>query len=174
MSLDVVFHLQATDDSLEKGLEAALEAGYRHIDTAAAYENEDIIGKVLKRWFDAKKLKREDIFVTTKLSALTLYAEKVEECLKTSLQKLQLDYVDLYLLHFPVAFRINDEGQYVSGNTDHEAIWKVTIYYLYLYRKYLLNNRKLLLFSFTQTICSFSFLKCLHNFYHVTSTTHCS
>lgn len=45
----------------------ALETGYRHIDTAFYYRNERIIGNVLKEWFDSGKLKREDVFVTTKL-----------------------------------------------------------------------------------------------------------
>lgn len=45
----------------------ALEAGYRHIDTATAYENEKVIGDVLKNWFDSGKLKRSDIFIVTKV-----------------------------------------------------------------------------------------------------------
>lgn len=45
----------------------ALEAGYRHIDTATSYENEKVIGDVLKNWFDSKKLKRSDIFIVTKV-----------------------------------------------------------------------------------------------------------
>lgn len=61
---------KVTDEKdLETSLNAALECGYRHIDTANAYNNEHIIGRVLKKWFQSGKLNREDIFVTTKLPA---------------------------------------------------------------------------------------------------------
>lgn len=116
---------QAKDSSLEKGLETALEAGYRHIDTAASYENEEVIGRVLKRWFDSNRLKREDIFVTTKLAPWSLYPDKVEESLKTSLAKLQLDYVDLYLIHFPICLVFKENGETYGERTDHLALWKV-------------------------------------------------
>lgn len=60
--------VQVTDEKkLTTALNVALETGYRHIDTAFYYRNERIIGNVLKEWFDSGKLKREDIFVTTKL-----------------------------------------------------------------------------------------------------------
>lgn len=54
-----IYFLQAKDDELEKAIEAALVAGYRHIDTAYVYENEKIIGKVIDRWISAGKLKRK-------------------------------------------------------------------------------------------------------------------
>jgi len=55
---------------LETALDLALEAGYRHFDTAFAYQNEETFGKVLKRWFDAGKVKREDLFIVTKVNSL--------------------------------------------------------------------------------------------------------
>lgn len=59
---------QVTDEKdLTNALNVALETGYRHIDTALFYQNEHIIGKVLKTWFDSGKLKREDVWITTKL-----------------------------------------------------------------------------------------------------------
>lgn len=117
--------LQSTDKSLEDALEVALESGYRHIDTAQAYNNEDIIGRVLKRWFDSGKLKREDIFITTKLSAMSMYPGKTEECLKESLRKLQLDYVDLYLIHFPITIVSSSTDVYGHPDVDYVDIWKV-------------------------------------------------
>ncbi|KAK6635133.1 hypothetical protein RUM44_000382 [Polyplax serrata] len=60
----------ATDNELEEALECALSTGYRHIDTAYAYRNEHVIGKVLKRWLDAGKVKREDLFIVTKVSII--------------------------------------------------------------------------------------------------------
>ena len=59
---------QAKDDQLRKALETALDLGYRLIDTAMVYMNEKIVGEVLNARFDAGKLKREDIFITSKAS----------------------------------------------------------------------------------------------------------
>jgi diketogulonate reductase-like aldo/keto reductase len=54
-------------------VDAALEQGYRHIDTAFMYQNEAAIGKTLKKWFDSGKLKREDVFIVTKVSNAQKY-----------------------------------------------------------------------------------------------------
>jgi len=56
------------DSELEAALEQALTTGYRHIDTAFVYENEHVVGKVLKKWLDSGKVKREDLFIVTKVS----------------------------------------------------------------------------------------------------------
>ncbi|VDK27186.1 unnamed protein product [Gongylonema pulchrum] len=77
----------------------ALQHGYRLIDTAACYNNEEEIGKTLRKFFDNGKIKREDVFITSKVNL-----HEVEEQLRDSLRKLQLDYVDLYLVHMPVCF----------------------------------------------------------------------
>lgn len=121
-------------------MDIALEVGYRHIDTAYRYKNEHIIGKVLKRWFDSGRLKREDVFITTKLPPQGVHPDGVEEYLKTSLDALQLDYVDLYLIHFPVRVEeAKDRSPLLAEplETDHIATWKVreetqcfTIYYM--------------------------------------------
>ena len=64
----LVLRPQAAEDQLEAALDAALEAGYRHIDTATVYMNEHVIGKVLTRWLQAGKVRREDLFITTKVT----------------------------------------------------------------------------------------------------------
>ncbi|GJQ78284.1 hypothetical protein Trydic_g22126 [Trypoxylus dichotomus] len=115
---------QGSGDDLEKGLEIALETGYRHIDTAARYQNEEIIGRVLKKWFDSGKLKREDLFITTKLAPSDMRPDNVEERLRESLRKLQLDYVDLYLIHFPIPIVINGSEAYGDPNITYLDIWK--------------------------------------------------
>ncbi|KAI4456479.1 aldo/keto reductase [Holotrichia oblita] len=119
------FFFQGKGDDLEGALNVALESGYRHIDTAQSYRNEEIIGKLLKKWFDSGKLKREDIFITTKLAAAGMHPDNVEERLKESLKKLQLDYVDLYLVHFPVAF-LGGISENIHGDTSitYLDIWK--------------------------------------------------
>lgn len=75
----------------------ALQAGYRHIDTAAAYGNESDVGKAIK----ASGIAREDIFITSKLWLQDYGYEQAKKGIETSLRKLGLDYIDLYLLHQP-------------------------------------------------------------------------
>ncbi len=76
----------------------ALETGYRHIDTAAAYENEAEVGQA----FRASGLAREDVFITTKCFNTDHGYEAAQQAFKRSLERLGLDYVDLYLIHWPV------------------------------------------------------------------------
>lgn len=91
---------------VKQAVSYALSVGYRHIDGAYAYANEDEVGEGLKEAFDSG-VKREDVFVTTKLPCT--YHSRIEECLDKSLKSLGLDYVDLYLMHWPVA--MNPNGQ---------------------------------------------------------------
>ncbi|XP_050510197.1 1,5-anhydro-D-fructose reductase-like isoform X3 [Diabrotica virgifera virgifera] len=115
---------QATDEAeLEEALNVALQIGYRHIDTEAAFENEHVIGKVLDQWISAGKLKREDLFIVTKLPMRGIHRDRVEKYLTESLKKLGLDYVDLYLIHFPVGIA-ETEGSIVYEKEDHVEIWK--------------------------------------------------
>jgi diketogulonate reductase-like aldo/keto reductase len=83
----------------EAAVLAALEAGYRHIDTAAMYGNEESVGAAIRR----SGIPREQIFVTTKL--WNSDHGNPERALDTSLRNLKLDYVDLYLIHYPVRLR---------------------------------------------------------------------
>ncbi|XP_050501673.1 1,5-anhydro-D-fructose reductase-like isoform X1 [Diabrotica virgifera virgifera] len=113
-----------TDEKqLTDTLNKALEIGYRHIDTASAYNNEQLIGNVLKEWISSGKLKREDIFITTKLNSVDMYSNQVENAIKTSLQTLQLDYLDLYLIHNPIAMK-HINGKPVPQPTDLISVWK--------------------------------------------------
>jgi len=83
---------------------AAHENGYRHFDTAQAYSNEQMLGKA---WTD-KKVKRQDIFITTKINIKNFTKSKLADSFSESLEKLQTDYVDLLLLHFPVPILRNN------------------------------------------------------------------
>lgn len=86
-------------DAVSEAVYGAIKSGYRLIDCASVYMNEDEIGKVLKRLFDEGTVKRDDLFITSKVWN-DQHAHVVESC-KKSLADLQLDYVDLYFLHWP-------------------------------------------------------------------------
>src|SRR5215204_5831976 len=89
---------QITDqEECERSVFDALQTGYRLIDTAAAYENEEAVGKAIKR----SGVAREEIFVTTKLWVQDAGYESAKKAFERSLNKLQLDYLDLYLIHQP-------------------------------------------------------------------------
>ncbi|KHJ91164.1 oxidoreductase, aldo/keto reductase family protein [Oesophagostomum dentatum] len=94
--------LSSDEDELTVALKAALDDGYRLIDTAFIYRNERVIGNVLREYFDSGRLKRSDIFITSKLPYTAHAPEDVEKCANTQLEALQLDYIDLYLMHCPV------------------------------------------------------------------------
>lgn len=97
----------------------ALKAGYRHIDTALVYENEDAVGKAIKD----SKVKREEIFVVTKLPANIKGYDVAREAFATSLKNLGLDYIDLYLIHAPWPWT-NVGSDCKDGNI---ASWKAMI-----------------------------------------------
>ncbi|QPG73801.1 hypothetical protein FOA43_001115 [Brettanomyces nanus] len=100
---------EANKGIFKEALEAALlEGGYRHIDTAWCYGTEALIGEVLQKLFDSGKLKREDVFVTTKVWP-SLWANPLKS-LDKSLHDLHLDYVDLLLQHWPLAFDSDENG----------------------------------------------------------------
>jgi len=90
---------QSTDEEeFINAFNEAVKSGYRHFDTAQAYTNEQMLGKAWKE----SNLKREDIFITTKIHIKNFSKKKLIPSFEESLEKLQTDYVDLLLLHFPV------------------------------------------------------------------------
>jgi len=94
----------------------ALEAGYRHIDCAAIYQNEKEVGDALKKAFKDGIVTREDVWVTSKLWNNAHEIDKVEGGIQKSLADLQLDYLDLYLIHWPISLK--EEVIFPKGGDD--------------------------------------------------------
>ena len=88
---------------------AALETGFRALDTAERYGTEKEVGEAMKEVFETGKITREEVFVATKLWNTNHRPERVKPAFEASLKKLQLDYLDLYLIHTPFAFQPGDE-----------------------------------------------------------------
>jgi diketogulonate reductase-like aldo/keto reductase len=88
---------------------AALEAGFRQLDSAERYRNEKQVGEAIQEVFKQGKIKREDVFIATKLWNNNHRPERVKPAFEASLKRLQLDYIDLYLIHTPFAFQPGDE-----------------------------------------------------------------
>ena len=90
---------QVTDvEECERSVYEAIQTGYRLIDTAAAYGNEEAVGRAIKR----SGVAREELFVTTKLWIADASYERTRPAFERSLKRLQLDYLDLYLIHQPI------------------------------------------------------------------------
>ena len=107
---DAAETLRATKD--------ALEAGFRHFDCAERYRNEREVGAALQAGLAAGKVAREDLFVTTKLWNTNHRPERVEPACEASMDRLQVSYLDLYLIHTPFAFQPgeNQDPRDKSGN----------------------------------------------------------
>src|SRR5580704_5534999 len=87
----------------------ALQAGFRHFDCAERYGNEREVGSALQAGLAAGNIAREEIFVTTKLWNSNHRPDRVEPAFEASLERLRLNYLDLYLIHTPFAFQPGDE-----------------------------------------------------------------
>src|ERR1700754_3217749 len=93
----------------KQATKTALEVGFRHLDCAERYRNEDAVGDAMQEAFKAGKIKRQDVFVTTKLWNTNHRPERVKPAFDASLDRLGLSYLDLYLIHTQFAFQPGDD-----------------------------------------------------------------
>ena len=93
----------------KEAVRISLEAGFRQFDCAERYRNEEQVGQAMRAVFNEGKVKRQDVFVGTKLWNNNHRPERVRPAFEASLTRLQLDYVDLYSTHTPFAFKAGDE-----------------------------------------------------------------
>src|SRR5271154_999692 len=102
---------------------AALEAGFRALDTAERYGTEKEVGEAIEEVLKAGQIKREEVFVITKLWNTNHRPERVKPAFEASLKRLKLDYVDLYLIHTPFAFQPGDnkDPRDASGNVIYDT-----------------------------------------------------
>ncbi len=92
-----------------EAVRAALRAGFRHLDCAERYRNEQLVGDAVREALDVGVLERESLFITTKLWNNNHRPERVRPAFEASRGRLRLDYVDCYMIHTPFAFRPGDE-----------------------------------------------------------------
>jgi diketogulonate reductase-like aldo/keto reductase len=110
---------QSEPEKVKTAVRTALDLGYTNIDTAYLYGNEKEIGDVLKEYMDAGKVKRENLFITTKLWSTYFRRSDVMVSIKKSLERLQLKYLDLFLIHVPGGFERDETDNFkLDANGD--------------------------------------------------------
>ncbi|KAM7542200.1 hypothetical protein Aperf_G00000012370 [Anoplocephala perfoliata] len=105
-------------DVVAKSIQDAFDAGYRHFDCAMTYENEKEVGEGIAKALKKHGLKREDIFVTSKLWCDKHDPKDVRKACEESVRNLGVDYLDLYLVHFPVPFHFKEGRNRYSDDPD--------------------------------------------------------
>lgn len=120
----------AQGKELKDSIKVAISWGYRHIDTAANYKNEHLVGEAIRECIEKGIVKREELFVTTKLWNNSHERLSVPAALAKSLEALQLNYVDLYLVHYPIGYQegetlspLDSNGQVITSDVDYVDTW---------------------------------------------------
>ncbi|XP_058537990.1 prostaglandin F synthase 1-like isoform X1 [Neofelis nebulosa] len=115
---------------VQEAVMRAIDVGYRHFDSAYLYLNEEEIGRAIRKKIADGSVKREDIFYTSKVWGTFLRPELVRTSLEISLRKLQLSYVDLYLIHIPIPLKVSkklfpkdEHGELIFDTVDLCATW---------------------------------------------------
>lgn len=121
----------AQGKELKDAVKYAIQAGYRHIDTASNYKNEHLVGEAIAECIEDKLVDRKDLFVCTKLWNNSHSRGSVPIALRKSLDALRLDYVDLYLVHYPIGYEegetlspLDANGQVKTSDVDYVETWR--------------------------------------------------
>ncbi|XP_070532976.1 aldose reductase-related protein 2-like [Ptychodera flava] len=117
---------QAQSGQIRDAVKTAIDTGYRHIDTAYAYKVEDIVGAAVMDKIQDKTIKREDIFITSKLWQTFLAPEHVKPAFQKTLKDLGLEYLDLYLIHKPAPYKYV-EGEMIPKDEDGNVLFDDSI-----------------------------------------------
>jgi len=124
-------HTKSCAGEVKQAVKDAIEGGYRHIDCALAYQNEHEVGEAIKEKIADGTVSRKDLFVTSKLWNTYHSFSKVEEGIRLSLKNLDLEYLDLYLIHWPMGYQENtvlfpkdDNGKFIYHDADYLETWK--------------------------------------------------
>lgn len=123
---------QSATGLVEQAVKDAIEIGYRHIDCAFVYGNESEVGNGISAKIAEGVVKREDLFVTSKLWNTFHGKDDVKPALLKSLKNLKLDYLDLYLIHWPMGYKEagdnlfpkNDKDEVIYSDVDYLETWK--------------------------------------------------
>ena len=113
----------AWEQDAEAAVRAAIDLGYRGIDTAEIYGTEQAVGRAIAAKVAEGVVTRDELFVTTKLTQAHHRTDLIELCLKRSLKNLQLDYVDLYLVHAPICYEYDEHLGLWPNRNDGSRIY---------------------------------------------------